>query len=187
MCGEGGTRYFFSYSVRFQLLAAEQQRGVQGAAQPEQPHSGSQEQQQQEQGTGAEASGSAGASAANGESDGGAPQQQQRAASAAGAGGGCSGWHALQRCQLESRAWRILSEGGDLVNEVEGEGVVGQYPLLEAGGPEFVYQSCTHQAERLGFMEGGFAFVEGTIARPEGPTFTAACPRFELRVPDFIY
>jgi F-box protein 3 len=93
----------------------------------------------------------------------------------------------LQRCQLESRHWRILGPGGELVNEVSGEGVIGEYPALEAGGREFPYQSCTHQAERLGFMEGGFAFVEGSLARPEGPAFTAVCPRFELRVPDFIY
>jgi uncharacterized protein affecting Mg2+/Co2+ transport len=70
---------------------------------------------------------------------------------------------------------------------VAGEGVVGQYPQLEAGGPEYVYQSCTHQAEQSGFMEGGFVFVEGTLARPEGSSFTAVCPRFELRVPEYIF
>ena len=32
-----------------------------------------------------------------------------------------------------------------------------------AGAPDFVYQSCTHQREPAGSMEGSFVFVEGTL------------------------
>ncbi len=44
--------------------------------------------------------------------------------------------------------------------------------MARAGEPDFVYQSCTHQREREGSMEGDFCFVEGTIARPGGADFT---------------
>ncbi len=37
-----------------------------------------------------------------------------------------------------------------------GSGVIGQYPILEAGGEPFTYQSCTHQPGHLGYMEGDF-------------------------------
>lgn len=37
-----------------------------------------------------------------------------------------------------------------------GEGVIGQYPILEPGGKEFVYQSCTHQTGVSSSMEGEF-------------------------------
>ncbi|KAI8464656.1 MAG: hypothetical protein J3K34DRAFT_461813 [Monoraphidium minutum] len=184
MCGEGGARYFFTYCVRFRLLAPEEQRAAAAQAAagggagggPQAAQAGA-AQPQDERGSAPE--GPQG------------PDSQQRRNGGGGAGepgaGGVAADPPLRRCQLDRRSWRILSDGGELVNEVEGEGVVGQYPSLTAGGPEFSYQSCTHQAERLGFMEGGFAFVEGALARPEGPPFTAVCPRFELRVPDYIY
>lgn len=36
-------------------------------------------------------------------------------------------------------------------------------PSSSAGAADFVYQSCTHQREPAGSMEGSFAFVEGTL------------------------
>ncbi|PNH06710.1 F-box protein [Tetrabaena socialis] len=70
---------------------------------------------------------------------------------------------------------------------VRGDGVIGKYPVLQAGGPEFSYCSCTHQAAARGSMEGEFRFVEGTMERPAGGAFEAACPRFSLEVPPYIY
>lgn len=34
--------------------------------------------------------------------------------------------------------------------QVRGDAVVGKYPILEPGAPEFVYQSCTHQVRVQG-------------------------------------
>lgn len=197
MCGEGGARYFFTYSVRFRLMSAEEQRQQQHYRHPSSQHAhppagdGPHRQQQVELPPYGGLQQQNGRSANDGVeygSDGNMGQSNTAAGSADDAAAPAPPPAALlRRCQLESRHWRILSEEGDLSNEVSGEGVIGQYPLLEAGGPEYVYQSCTHQAERLGFMEGSFSFVEGSLARPEGPTFTAVCPRFELRVPEFIF
>lgn len=39
------------------------------------------------------------------------------------------------------------------------------------GGTPFVYQSCTHQQQPRGSMEGFFKFVEGTARHPTGPAF----------------
>ncbi len=39
------------------------------------------------------------------------------------------------------------------------------------GGIPFVYQSCTHQQQPRGSMEGFFKFVEGTVRQPTGPAF----------------
>ena len=56
----------------------------------------------------------------------------------------------------------------------------------DAGGEEFVYQSCTQQREPGGSMEGEFAFVEGTLATP-GAEFDVECPRFYMRIPDILF
>ena len=39
------------------------------------------------------------------------------------------------------------------------------------GETPFVYQSCTHQQQPRGSMEGFFKFVEGTTRQPTGPCF----------------
>ena len=62
-------------------------------------------------------------------------------------------------------------------SEVEGEGVVGEQPLL-APGDVHEYQSfCVLQGTE-GSMEGYFEFV-----RPGGTRFRAAIPRFVLHLP----
>ena len=48
-------------------------------------------------------------------------------------------------------------------DEVQGEGVVGEFPVLVAGGDPFVYQSCTTCSEGGGSMEGTLEFVVGTL------------------------
>ena len=40
-----------------------------------------------------------------------------------------------------------------------------------AGGEPFEYQSCTHQHDIKGSMEGSFEFVEGTLSNPTGGFF----------------
>ena len=104
----------------------------------------------------------------------------------------------LLRAQLKSRVWKIcVTEpvpGGDPFSpkredRVEGEGVIGEYPILEAGGPPFEYQSCVereHDEESI-VMSGEFAFVEGTLSRPAGEQFVAECPGFLLENENFYF
>ena len=68
-----------------------------------------------------------------------------------------------------------------------GEAVVGNYPILVAGGKPFIYQSATSEKTARSFMEGFFNFVEGTIAHPEGPEFNVECARFELSLPEVLF
>lgn len=43
--------------------------------------------------------------------------------------------------------------------------------MSDAGGEPFEYQSCTHQHDIKGSMEGSFEFVEGTLSNPTGGFF----------------
>jgi F-box protein 3 len=77
---------------------------------------------------------------------------------------------------------------GSLQGEpVEGDGVIGKFPILVPGQEEFSYQSCTHQNEGVTLMDGSFAFVEGSIMQPNGPRFDVKCPRMVLEVPQYFY
>lgn len=78
--------------------------------------------------------------------------------------------------QLVWRHWYIHDPvAGD--SEVEGEGVVGQQPML-APGDVHEYQSfCVLEAPR-GHMEGFYEF-----RRADGSSFRAAVPRFVLHAP----
>lgn len=78
--------------------------------------------------------------------------------------------------QLVWRHWYIHDPvAGD--SEVEGEGVVGEQPLL-APGEVHEYQSfCILQAPE-GSMEGFYELV-----RPDGTRFKATIPRFMLQLP----
>lgn len=60
-------------------------------------------------------------------------------------------------------------------------------PLSPSSGePCFAYQSCTHQKELRGSMEGSFGFVEGSLEHPRRE-FDVACARFSLEVPDVMF
>lgn len=97
----------------------------------------------------------------------------------------------LISAQLKDRLW-IITDCNGKKDEVRGEAVIGEYPLLIAAKnevespPPFVYQSCT-ECEVPGTMEGGFTFVEGSIARPTGPEFFVRCPLFRLERPEYVF
>ncbi len=95
----------------------------------------------------------------------------------------------MESCQLRSRRWRIMDDDGQVVDTVEGEGVVGQYPVLRPGAPEFEYRSCSQQVDGGGWMEGEFEFVAGTIGDPlmGVEPFWVQCPRFSLGSPDVLF
>ncbi len=76
--------------------------------------------------------------------------------------------------QLVWRHWFIHdAAAGD--SEVEGEGVVGEQPVL-APGDVHEYESFCILKAPAGHMEGYYHF-----RRPDGSEFNAIIPRFELR------
>ena len=58
--------------------------------------------------------------------------------------------------RLVSRKWIIKYD--DVVEEVEGEGVIGKYPLITPGCEDFVYESVSMITGYEGSMEGSFLF-----------------------------
>lgn len=78
-----------------------------------------------------------------------------------------------QAVQLVDRHW-IITDGRGRVEYVEGPGVVGQQPFLEAG-ESFTYQSFCPLKTSHGFMRGSFGMV-----RPDGERFEAAVASFVL-------
>jgi ApaG protein len=77
--------------------------------------------------------------------------------------------------QLVWRHWFIHDRAAG-PSEVEGEGVVGETPLIAPGGVH-EYQSFCVLHGPSGHMEGYFEFV-----RPDGSRFRAEVPRFFLRI-----
>ena len=76
--------------------------------------------------------------------------------------------------QLLWRHWFIHDEqAGD--TEVQGEGVVGERPVLAPGDVHEYESFCVLQG-RSGHMEGYYLFHS-----PDGSDFKAEIPRFELR------
>lgn len=89
-------------------------------------------------------------------------------------------------CQLYWRRW-IIRCNDNIVNDVNGEAVIGKFPLLRPGEEEFVYESCISQPFSPGSIEGAFTFVPGRLADPKGSPFEAVVSRFPLVVPDYIF
>ena len=79
--------------------------------------------------------------------------------------------------QLMWRHW-FIHDGAAGDSEVEGEGVIGQQPLIEPGGVH-EYQSFCVLESAEGHMDGTYEF-----RRPDGTVFRASIPRFLLRVYD---
>ncbi|KAF5730121.1 hypothetical protein HS088_TW20G00491 [Tripterygium wilfordii] len=89
-------------------------------------------------------------------------------------------------CQLLRRRW-IICANDTVVSDVNGEAVIGKFPLLESGQKEFVYESCTPLPSSPGSVEGSFLFVPGRMADPNGGPFEVEVARFPLIVPDYIF
>jgi ApaG protein len=78
--------------------------------------------------------------------------------------------------QLLTRHWRI-TDGRGMVNLVEGEGVVGEQPLLQPGQSHDYVSGCPLTTP-MGTMEGHYTFV-----RRSGDAFNVAIPFFPLAAP----
>jgi ApaG protein len=81
-----------------------------------------------------------------------------------------------QAAQLLFRHWRIHdSAAGDSL--VDGEGVIGEQPLLQPGGRHEYSSYCVLRSP-VGYMEGHYTFE-----RPDGTRFRVEVPRFQLSGP----
>lgn len=78
--------------------------------------------------------------------------------------------------QLMTRHWRI-TDGDGRMQEVKGEGVVGQQPVLRPGAV-FEYTSGCPLTTPSGLMVGSY-----DLADPSGATLTARIPAFSLDSP----
>jgi ApaG protein len=78
--------------------------------------------------------------------------------------------------QLLFRHWLIHDSTGD-DSTVDGEGVVGEQPVLEPG-QSHVYRSYCVLRSPVGYMEGHYTFV-----RQDGERFRVDVPRFHLNGP----
>ena len=81
-----------------------------------------------------------------------------------------------QPVQLLTRHWRITDAHG-IVTFVDGDGVVGEQPLI-APGRSHDYVSGCPLATPHGSMEGHYTFI-----RADGTHFDAAIPFFPLAAP----
>ncbi|GMJ01712.1 SKP1/ASK-interacting protein 16 [Hibiscus trionum] len=89
-------------------------------------------------------------------------------------------------CQLSWRHW-IIRANEDIISNVNGEAVIGKFPLLHPGEDEFVYESCTPLPSSPGSVEGSFTFVPGRLADLKGSPFEAQVERFPLQKPDYVF
>ena len=82
-----------------------------------------------------------------------------------------------QNITLRNRHWVITHADGS-VEEVMGEGVVGETPEL-APGKSYSYTSGAVIPTRVGSMRGSYGFVTA-----DGQSFRTKIPEFTLQTPD---
>lgn len=82
--------------------------------------------------------------------------------------------------QLLARHW-VITDGNDKVQEVHGQGVIGEKPLL-APGEQFLYTSGCVLATPVGTMHGSYQMVAADDHR-----FEAAIAPFMLAAPRVLH
>lgn len=88
--------------------------------------------------------------------------------------------------QLLSRHW-IITDADEQVQEVRGEGVVGEQPVIPPG-KFFRYTSGTTMETPVGFMEGSYTMVViHSEGEDENPTFEAPIAAFSLHIPNALH
>ncbi|APG62546.1 Co2+/Mg2+ efflux protein ApaG [Sphingorhabdus lutea] len=81
-----------------------------------------------------------------------------------------------QNVQLLTRHW-IITDGRANVTNVDGEGVVGEQPVIKPGGAHDYVSGCP-LATPTGSMQGQFR-----MRREDGSYFLAQIPKFNLIAP----
>ena len=95
--------------------------------------------------------------------------------------------------QLLSRHW-LITDAEDEVQEVRGEGVVGEQPVIAPGG-SFRYTSGANLSTPVGCMQGSYFMAacdpdDGAApgaAAPDAPPFEVPIPAFSLRTPTALH
>jgi len=82
--------------------------------------------------------------------------------------------------RLLSRHW-VITDGDGHVEEVRGEGVVGQQPLIDAG-KSHSYSSGTVMTTKVGTMQG-----TNQMLAEDGTRFDAVIKPFRLAVPGALH
>lgn len=88
--------------------------------------------------------------------------------------------HLNQPVQLLSRRW-VVTDGNEHVQEIEGEGVVGEQPVIQPN-ESYQYTSGTVLATRVGSMYGHY-----TMETASGERFDAPIPAFTLAQPNALH
>ena len=81
--------------------------------------------------------------------------------------------------KLLRRYWIITDSNGE-TNEVRGDGVVGDQPVLEPD-QEYEYTSSSHLKSPVGTMQGSYQ-----MTNIDGEEFEVTIPCFELAIPGVI-
>lgn len=90
--------------------------------------------------------------------------------------------------QLLSRHWIITDADGN-VQEVQGEGVVGEQPVIEPGG-FFRYTSGATLPTPVGCMEGSYTLIiadDSEIDPSDLTAFDVPIPAFTLAMPNALH
>ncbi len=82
--------------------------------------------------------------------------------------------------QLLGRYW-LITNGNGRETEVQGEGVIGEQPLIQPGN-EFQYTSGAVLETPMGTMQGHYEMVDN-----EGNPFRVEIPVFRLAIPTQIH
>ena len=82
--------------------------------------------------------------------------------------------------KLLTRHW-IITDGDGKVQEVKGDGVVGEQPHLQPG-EGYQYTSGTFMSTPFGTMHGSYQMISDA-----GEKFDAVIPAFQLSVPNTLH
>ena len=85
-----------------------------------------------------------------------------------------------QSAQLLTRHW-VITDSNQKIQEVRGDGVVGEQPLLKPG-EQFVYTSGTMLETAVGTMKGSYQMLAD-----DGSEFDAAVDEFVLSTPRVLH
>ena len=85
-----------------------------------------------------------------------------------------------QPARLLTRHW-IITDGDGQVQEVQGDGVIGEQPHLQPG-EGFQYTSGTFMNTPVGTMTGSYQMITD-----DGEKFDAEIPSFTLSVPNVLH
>ncbi len=85
-----------------------------------------------------------------------------------------------QSAQLLTRHW-VITDSNQKIQEVRGDGVVGEQPLLKPG-EQFVYTSGTMLETEIGTMKGSYQMLAD-----DGSHFNATIDEFVLSTPRVLH